>query len=157
MGLDMFLTKKTYLGTKWEHRNVKLIMKVLHNEKELDLNINPKKVDDISEEIMYWRKANHIHKWFVDNVQEGVDDCRQYHVVLEELKDLANLCKEVIDNREKAKELLPTKSGFFFGDEQYDTWYWDDTIRTYTVISNLIENHKEIDGFGIDYYYQSSW
>lgn len=21
-------------------------------------------------EVGYWRKANHIHKWFVDNVQE---------------------------------------------------------------------------------------
>ena len=86
MGLDMYLTKKTYLGTKWEHRNVKLKIKVLHNEKEVDLNINPKKVDDISEEVMCWRKANHIHKWFVDNVQEGVDDCRLYHITLGEIR-----------------------------------------------------------------------
>ena len=23
----------------------------------------------------YWRKANQIHAWFVDNVQQGNDDC----------------------------------------------------------------------------------
>ena len=26
-------------------------------------------------QIASWRKANAIHKWFVDNVQDGVDDC----------------------------------------------------------------------------------
>lgn len=28
----------------------------------------------IWQEIGYWRKANHIHKWFVDKVQGGDDD-----------------------------------------------------------------------------------
>ena len=29
-------------------------------------------------EIGYWRKSNQIHKWFVDNIQEGVDNCATY-------------------------------------------------------------------------------
>lgn len=31
----------------------------------------------IWKEIGYWRKANHIHKWFVDCVQDGEDDCEK--------------------------------------------------------------------------------
>jgi len=36
----------------------------------------------------YWRKANQIHNWFVDNVQGGDDDCREYGVSIEHLKEL---------------------------------------------------------------------
>ncbi len=46
---------------------------------------------------MYWRKANHIHMWFVNNVQSGEDDCNQYAVTKENLQELANICKEIID------------------------------------------------------------
>lgn len=42
--------------------------------------------DSIMTEIAYWRKANHIHKWFVDNVQYGVDDCGTYEVTEADLK-----------------------------------------------------------------------
>ena len=41
--------------------------------------------EDDHEEVGYWRKANQIHKWFVDNVQDGVDDCGEYKVTKEQL------------------------------------------------------------------------
>ena len=44
-----------------------------------------------------WRKANHIHKWFVDNIQNGVDDCGNYEVTKEQLEELLGICKKVID------------------------------------------------------------
>ena len=34
-----------------------------------------------------WRKANAIHKWFVDHVQDGEDDCGRYPVSVDKLKD----------------------------------------------------------------------
>ena len=40
------------------------------------------------EELMYWRKANAIHKFFVDNAAHGVDDCQPVQVTLDVLKDL---------------------------------------------------------------------
>lgn len=46
-------------------------------------------------EIGYWRKANSIHKWFVDNCQDGVDDCQCYQVRKDDIETLLNLCKEV--------------------------------------------------------------
>ena len=53
----------------------------------------------IHDQVAYWRKANAIHKWFVDHVQDGEDDCG-YHDevskdVLEELKDA---CATVLQN-----------------------------------------------------------
>ena len=46
---------------------------------------------------VYWRKANAIHKWFVDNVQDGKDDCGIYEVEFEQLKRLRDTCKKVLD------------------------------------------------------------
>lgn len=51
----------------------------------------------IAEEIGYWRKANAIHKWFVDNVQDGEDDCGYYEVNKEQLEELLNICKLIKD------------------------------------------------------------
>lgn len=47
----------------------------------------------IIEEVGYWRKANQIHNWFVENVQDGEDDCGYYEVSAEQLKDLLDICK----------------------------------------------------------------
>lgn len=44
-----------------------------------------------------WRKANAIHKWFVDNVQDGEDDCGYYEVDKEQLEDLLSICKLIKD------------------------------------------------------------
>lgn len=46
-------------------------------------------------EVGYWRKANHIHEWFVENVQDGIDDCGIYPVTKDQLHELYNLCKKV--------------------------------------------------------------
>jgi len=34
----------------------------------------------VSVNAAYWRKVNAVHKWFVDNVQGGEDNCGEYYV-----------------------------------------------------------------------------
>lgn len=53
--------------------------------------------DRIYEQVAYWRKANAIHRWFVENVQDGEDDCC-YHreVTKRDLEELRDTCKEVL-------------------------------------------------------------
>lgn len=53
--------------------------------------------DSIFAEVGYWRKANAIHKWFVDNVQDGEDDCDYYEVSREQLEELLDICKTIKD------------------------------------------------------------
>ena len=57
----------------------------------------------IFEQIGYWRKANHIHNWFVENVQGGVDECDTYEVTREQLEDLLDICKKVINGSKLIK------------------------------------------------------
>lgn len=46
--------------------------------------------------IFYWRKANAIHAWFVKNVQDGADDCREYPVTRSQLGRLRSICEQVM-------------------------------------------------------------
>ena len=157
MGLDMYLTRNTYLGTQWEHRGVTAEITIKSEGKTVDVGINSRAIDEISETAIYWRKVNHIHRWFVENVQDGEDDCGTYRVSLDQLKDLRDLCKEVINNRDKAHELLPTKEGFFFGDQDYNEHYFGSTIYTYNDLCQTIDNYPSDTLFNVEYYYRASW
>lgn len=60
----------------------------------------------IMEQVGYWRKANAIHNWFVENVQDGEDDCGYHHEVTKEiLEKLLDVCQKVLNSC----ELIPSK------------------------------------------------
>lgn len=153
MGLDMYLFKETSVKTFHGDGNVYEV-NVTKNGKPFT-NIKPNRLDCIVEEVAYWRKVNQIHRWFVDNIQDGVDNCEKYWVEFEELETLLKLCKEVKENPERAKELLPTNSGFFFGSQEYDSYYMSDIEHTIEQLESILEEHSDDDY--ISYYYQSSW
>jgi len=53
----------------------------------------------INEQVGYWRKANAIHNWFVENIQDGEDDCDYHRPITEcDLEDLRDTCQEVLDS-----------------------------------------------------------
>ena len=55
----------------------------------------------IIEQIGYWRKANEIHNWFVENVQDGIDDCNYHNeVTKKDLEKLLYICQTVLDSCE---------------------------------------------------------
>lgn len=97
MGLDMYLN-----------------MKVSHYPKKGDTTINLANLDsswdnldfnefgasnrvDISMGVGYWRKANHIHNWFVNNVQEGADNCGDYNVTMDNFNSLYDTCMNILN------------------------------------------------------------
>jgi hypothetical protein len=102
MGLDMYLTKKYYVKN-WNHMDKKDIHKITILKGGKPSVIPADKVSNIECEMMYWRKANAIHKWFVDNVQDGKDDCGEYYVTRNQLANLLNICKTVLVKSEIAK------------------------------------------------------
>lgn len=98
MGLDMYLCASRYLGN-WSHHPPESEERQLH-QKISDLLGVPACPDapslTVSITIGYWRKANAIHKWFVDNIQNGTDDCEEYPVSRDQLTTLLNLCNQVL-------------------------------------------------------------
>ena len=115
--------------------------------------------------IITWRKANAIHKFFVDEVQKGNDNCERHYVSRETLQELLDRITTILDIKTpvaremKAEELLPTQSGFFFGTEEYDDWYYkdlEDTKKTLEKVFKYEENAESGKCFD-NFYYQSSW
>ena len=150
MGLDMYLTRKTYVKS-WDNHDK---WNILISKNDKPTHIDPKKVTYIEEEVGYWRKANQIHKWFVDNIQDGKDDCGLYYVSHDHLTTLRDLCLKVLEEPNLANKLLPTASGFFFGSTDYGEDYLGDLRDTVKICNEVLEETSPGEA---SLYYQSSW
>lgn len=97
MGLDMYLNKKTYVQN-WDHNTPEqkhnIIIKLGGNIRK---DIKPERIIYIEEQVLYWRKANAIHQWFIDNCADGNGDQTEMYVGLDQLKELRDTCKKVLD------------------------------------------------------------
>lgn len=149
----MYLNKKTYVKY-WDHNNGRNYNIDINKEDGSIITIDPKRITYITEEIGYWRKANAIHNWFVYNCQDGVDDCKEYFVSIEQIKILHDTCIKSIKNKKIAQKLLPPVEGFFFGSTEIDEGYIEDLNNTINICESIIKEY-EIRPF--DIYYQSSW
>ena len=106
----------------------------------------------------YWRKANHIHKWFVDNVQDGEDDCREYDVSIEQLHELRNICFDILSKLHGMEIRVPKKGVKEFV-EANDKFYKGKSIQRIKNDKILAEDRKNNTQTAtyFDYYYQASW
>ena len=182
MGLDMYLTKKTYVKQwSFQNENERVTVSVTKNGERLK-GINPERIAYIEEEVMYWRKANQIHNWFVTNIQKGNDNCGTYYVDSDMLQQLVDKCKQALDvinnasitstriktgwNKDgetyadintfdcadEIEDILPPTSGFFFGGTEIDEYYKQDLVDTIDKLEALLAEEGSSD-----FYYHSSW
>ena len=131
MGLDMYLKREKYYFNEE--------LPVINGFEDLECCI-------VVFEGITWRKANAIHNWFVQNVQEGVDDCRKYFVAFEQLHELLYLTTKLLNDKNKAKDILPTVDGCFFGETDYDEEYWQDIEYTQQQLIKILE-HPDAEKF----------
>ena len=155
MGLDMYLNKKTYIK-RWEHTPKESVYHVTI-DREKGHRIKTERVTFIEEELMYWRKANHIHAFFIDRCGDegGYHNCREMHVDTETITDLINKLKKVVKAKDDSvsNELLPTAPGFFWGATEYDEYYYEECERTLNELSDLVDSGDA----DCDLYYEASW
>ncbi len=165
MGLDMYLYRKTYVKNYDYMGPEELHQITVKLNKKKHPYIDLKKVSEITEQVGYWRKNNAIHRWFVNNCQEGVDDCKEYSVTDEQLAELLDTCKQIQEDHTKAS-LLPPQTGFFFGGTEIDDWYFRGIENTIAILEPLVKLHNQMTEdqekgqHAVDnpyYYYQSSW
>jgi len=165
MGLDMYLHAKKYVE--------KVNWQALQNNDELSYDspeavfplwnniVETAGMKDVAVDIngvhvevtcAYWRKANQIHAWFVNNVQQGNDDCGEYYVSHEKLKSLLDLVNKAL--AERNPNLLPPQDGFFFGSTDIDEWYWKDLKNTKAKLDKVFALPEMSK---LSFYYTSSW
>lgn len=153
MGLDQYLYAKKFTSNS-PYFNRSGMFEQLRDTLGTDVAFLTKQTPSISVEIKvgYWRKSNQIHTFFVDNCQGGEDDCRESYVDRDKLVELLDLCKQVLVDHSKAEDLLPTQSGFFFGNTEYNEYYYSDLSDTVEILENALKM-----GDDWSFYYQSSW
>ena len=165
MGLDMYLSVRKYVSRVDFSQDYDK-SEGYRNTPEFDALVDTLGASDLIEPqesagmyvevpVMYWRKANAVHKWFVDTQADGVDECQPISVSTESLKELVDSCEKALANKDEADIHLPTESGFFFGGTEYDEYYFQDLEYTRDRLKQLIETmEKSGDHFAV---YQASW
>ena len=152
MGLDMYLYAGKYVGN-WDHdkpeekMEYKNVLQAI-GSKEFTCAGSPHLNVKIC--VAYWRKANQIHSWFVQNIQNKVDNCASYYVRPERLQELIDLCKKVLETKDSS--LLEPAGGFFFGSTDIDDYYWEDLENTIKQLEKVLSEFK-----GFEFYYHASW
>jgi hypothetical protein len=184
MGLDMYLSKKTYVQN-WEHtpETERHEVSVSKGGEALDTEvIDPEKVSYIVEDVGYWRKANAIHRWFVEHVQHGDDNCGTYDVSREQLQQLLDTVNQVLETAELVEGEVT--NGYRFEDGQMrpmveagkvikdpsramellptqEGFFFGSTDYDEWYYEDLVETKRILEGalsgLGDDFEYSSSW
>ena len=169
MGLDMYLEirKNEYCSEYHQDKGSDLALEYPKDITEFIPNQTDLRISrQTNYEVGYWRKANHIHNWFMQNCAERdewdnpIDNCRPIEITVGKLEKLLDDCKKVLADHSLASSLLPTTDGFFFGSTEYDEYYFSDIEKTIEIIEPVLKfaKHKlEIEDYNWEVYYQASW
>lgn len=174
MGLDMYLSARKHVSdySFEEGKNTYEVGNILESI-GLDRDALSTEAPSVSVElnVAYWRKANAIHKWFVDSLADGEDNCQPVYVNRKDLQSLLETLEEALKARrddetadhddiatptleDSLEYILPTESGFFFGDTAYDEWYWMQLEWTHKRLTEIL-NDERFEEF--DFEYRASW
>lgn len=164
MGLDMYFyaRKTTYKSfSKWgkpDRANEVNYPEDLKIFSDYIYDRNFKSVQtETSYQIGYFRKFNALHSYIVKTFADGIDNCQDIILYKEDVEQIKKVLDDVLNAHqqvEKAKELLPTQSGFFFGGTDYDEFYFEDVKDAADLMQSFLDN---FDFENYQLVYQASW
>lgn len=100
MGLDMYLRTRRYVGG-WsfsgDRNEYERLVELFGMQ---DAIIEESSSAFVEFTIGYWRKANHIHAWFVENCQDGIDECQPTEISRDKLRALRDVCLRILSSTE---------------------------------------------------------
>lgn len=76
-------------------------------------------------ELAYFRKYNFLIPFFEEYYDVEIENLRDLSIGKDGIKELISRCEEVLDNHILADKLLPTTEGFFFGNTEYNEYYYE--------------------------------
>ena len=88
----------------------------------------------------YFRKVNCVYRYFEDKLTDETA-----WVTKDECEDIVKRCSAVLENPDLASELMPTRSGFFFGSTEYDKYYFSDLRDVRKQFKSFIKYFKTDD------------
>lgn len=174
MGLDMYLYAKKFIAGDSVAELKKLAETNNLPEPEWLTHISVEQV------VGYWRKANAIHGWFVNEIAGGEDNCQTMYLSRENLEQLRQDCIVALANPSREYQIenqkvfyqlcdylnsletpidptnyvnpVPPTEGFFFGGNELDEYYYWKLEYTIDLITTLLELEGDYS-----FSYQASW
>lgn len=115
----------------------------LHIEEHLYTNEKNEVVKYVTAErkdtsdVMYFRKHNWLLPFF-----GYVENCTNKVISKDDVELFISAAEKVLEKKdvETAKELIPTESGFFFGNTEYDEWYFKGIEKDLEEFRNCFAN-----------------
>lgn len=163
MGLDMSLILRTKVKSKSDNIDLiysQQVKSLMLKAKDKSENTSSANITDL----IYWRKANQIRRWFADNLKDFEKDKNfgEYLVTKQDLEFLVDDINKVLKSENKvetAQETMPTSSGFFFGSTDYDDDYFKTLETTLEQITDLLNtlDWENMEEKGEKIYYTEWW
>lgn len=140
MGLDIRFEKAKRHRVEETEERLNEIEKELHNANNSsvkEFNILQNEYDELNpwKEVAYFRKVNFLLPFF-----EYCEDCSRLEIDDYKIDELLVKCKQVLEDHSLAETLLPTQCGFFFGNTEYNDWYFDEVKEVYDKFSEIAED-----------------
>ena len=103
------------------------------------------------EEFFHWLKHHDLHGWFERLYRNKGGPAESFNCIPVRLTtvDLDALQHDLLNGT------LPETTGFFFGNQEYDEYYFEDLKYTKTLIENLLSNDELMKNWYLEY--SSSW
>lgn len=146
MGLDIYFYKvKTEDGQNAlnEMQELQELMDNETNEEKYnELQEQLADINPFKDEIAYFRKVNLLLSFF--NYEEN---CSFKEIDKTDIETLIENCNEVLKDNSKAELLLPTNGGFFFGNTDYNDFYFEnikEVRKTFKKIINKLNEDESI-------------
>lgn len=152
MGLDMYLNETHYVGLDFEKEGFPRKLADV-DFSAVSPRIDAEKVSEIEVQVGYWRKANAIHNWFVQELADGIDECQKIPVELDDLKRLLATVNKVLDNVkvEAGQVANGQHAGPDTGGQWITNWIDGDVITNPEVCERLLPSTSGFFFGGTDY------
>lgn len=142
MGLDINVTKIAKSMVKTNTNSWKDYEKLIDELNDIDC--------ENFEFLAYFRKVNFLFEFFSGSLNE---DETTAVITRGEMEELIEKCEFVLNNRDKASEILPTCDGFFFGSLDYDDYYFESVAKVLLSFQVILENYSDDYLYIIDFSY----
>lgn len=155
MGLDMYF----YLEKYESQLDFSDKEKVNYDEdlKELEKDILERNFKSVQTryQVGYFRKFNALHSYIVREFADGEDNCKPIFLSVVEIEQMLSTLKEITPDN--ASEVLPTQTGFFFGSQEYDEWYFEDVKYAIDLLEKMLKVLEKDSKNRWSAYYEASW
>lgn len=157
MGLDMYFYLEKYESQSRFSDKDNVVLHYDEDLKELeeDIFIRNFKSIETRYQVGYFRKFNALHSYIVNKYANGEDDCRPILLDREDIEEILTTLKSV--NKDNASEVLPTQTGFFFGSQEYDEWYFEDIEYAIDLLEKMLKVLEKDSKNRWSAYYEASW